>query len=59
MEVHEKYLSKVQEADLDIEDEVKTLEGTEAELSDEEIYLKRLDSGLFTLQLVDYIILEV
>jgi len=59
MEVHEKYLSKVQEADLDIEDEVKTLEGTEAELSDEEIYLKRLDSGLFTLQLVDYIILEI
>merc|ERR1719391_405035 len=59
MEVHEKYLSKVQEADLDIEDEVKTLEGTEAELSDEEIYLKRLDSGLFTLQLVDFIILDI
>ena len=59
MEIHEKYLTKVQEADAEIEDEVKTLGGTEAELSDEEIYLKRLDGGLFTLQLVDYIILEV
>jgi len=52
-------LTKVQEADAEIEEEVKTLEGTEAELSDEEIYLKRLDGGLFTLQLVDYIILEI
>jgi len=59
MEIHDKYLSKVQEADAEIEDEVKTLGGTEAELSDEEIYLKRLDGGLFTLQLVDYIILEI
>merc|ERR1719350_34727 len=59
MEVHDKYLTKVQEADAEIEDEVKTLQGTEAELSDEEIYLKRLDGGLFTLQLVDYIILEI
>jgi len=59
MELHDKYLAKVQESDAEIEDEVKTLEGTEAELSDEEIYLKRLDGGLFTLQLIDYIILEI
>jgi len=59
MEIHDKYLGKVQEADIEIEDEVKTLEGTDAELTDEEIYLKRLDNGLFTLQLVDYIILEI
>merc|ERR1719219_1298003 len=59
MEIHDKYLAKVQEADAEIDDEVKTLEGTEAELSEEDIYLKRLDGGLFTLQLVDYIILEI
>ena len=59
MEIHDKYLAKVQEADAEIDDEVKTLEGTEAELSEEDIYMKRLDGGLFTLQLVDYIILEV
>ena len=34
-------------------------QGTEAELSEEEIYMKRLDGGLFTLQLVDYIMLEI
>jgi len=59
MEIHDKYLAKVQEADAEIDDEVKTLEGTEAELSEEDIYLKRLDGGLFTLQLVDYIVLEI
>ena len=59
MELHDKYLGKVQMADAELEDEIKTLEGTEAELSEEEIYLKRLEGGLFTLQLVDFLILEV
>jgi len=58
MEIHDKYLGKVQAADQDIDEEVQTLAGTEAELSEEEIYMKRLEGGLFTLQLVDYIILE-
>ena len=59
MELHDKYLGKVQSADTELEDEIRTLEGTEAELSEEEIYMKRLEGGLFTLQLVDYIILEI
>merc|ERR1711973_482872 len=59
MELHDKYLGKVQASDADLVDEIKTLEGTEAELSEEEIYLKRLEGGLFTLQLVDYMILEI
>jgi len=59
MELHDKYLSKVEASDQELEDEIKTLEGTEAELSEEEIYMKRLDGGLFTLQLVDYIMLEI
>lgn len=29
------------------------------ELEEEEIYLKRLEGGLFTLQLIDYILLEI
>jgi len=37
----------------------KKLKGTEDELTDEEIYLRRLESGLFSLQLIDYIILEI
>ena len=59
MELHDKYLAKVEAADAELDDEIKTLEGTEAELSEEEIYMKRLDGGLFTLQLVDYIMLEI
>ena len=59
MELHDKYLGKVQASDAELEDEIRTLEGTEAELSEEEIYMKRLEGGLFTLQLVDYIILEI
>merc|ERR1719232_50361 len=59
MELHDKYLAKVETVDAELDDEIKTLEGTEAELSEEEIYMKRLDGGLFTLQLVDYILLEI
>ena len=59
MELHDKYLGKVQASDVELDDEIRTLEGTEAELSEEEIYLKRLEGGLFTLQLVDYMILEI
>jgi len=59
MEMHDKYFSKVQESDLVIEKETKKLKGTEEELTDEEIYLRRLESGLFSLQLIDYIILEI
>ena len=59
MELHDKYLAKVEAADTELEDEIRTLEGTEAELSEEEVYMKRLEAGLFTLQLVDFIILEI
>ena len=52
-ELHFKYLEKVRKLD-------KAKGGGEGEDEDpDEFYLKRLDVGLFTLQLVDYIILEV
>merc|ERR1712098_996515 len=54
MELHDKYLAKVEAADNEIDDEIRTLEGSE-----DEIYMKRLDAGLFTLQLVDFIILDI
>ncbi|KAJ1528860.1 hypothetical protein ONE63_007232 [Megalurothrips usitatus] len=58
MELHFKYLEKVEQVDQQIEDERRDL--GEGEDSDEEDanYLQRLDGGLFTLQLVDYILLE-
>jgi len=58
MELHATYLNKVKKTDQLLEKEIRKTKGTEDEMSDEEIYLKRLDGGLFTLQLVDFIILE-
>lgn len=48
MELHFKYLEKVEEVE----------NNTKEDEEEEESYLKRLDGGLFTLQLVDFIILE-
>ncbi|XP_037085775.1 LOW QUALITY PROTEIN: beta-catenin-like protein 1 [Pollicipes pollicipes] len=51
MELHFKYLDKVYNTDVGLEQE--------QELTDEELYGRRLEGGLFTLQLVDFIVLEV
>jgi len=56
MELHEKYSSKVDNADSKIRREMRVLG---EEFSDDEIYIKRLQEGLFVLQFVDYIILEI
>lgn len=55
VELHFKYLEKLDEADRSI----KMDQDADESLEEDEIYLRRLDSGLFTLQLIDYIILEV
>ena len=61
MEVHDKYLAKVEESDKAIDREVRMMakDPEQEPLSDEEIYMKRLEGGLFCLQQVDYIILEI
>ena len=61
MEVHDKYLAKVEESDKAIDREVRIMakDPEQEPLSDEEIYMKRLEGGLFCLQQVDYIILEI
>jgi len=61
MEVHDKYLAKVEESDKAIDKEVRMMakDPEQEPLSDEEIYMKRLEGGLFCLQQVDYIILEI
>ncbi|XP_058453702.1 beta-catenin-like protein 1 [Malaya genurostris] len=56
MELHFKYLEKVELVDQEIDQQI-----TARELEEDEdvIYIKRLSGGLFTLQLIDYIILEI
>lgn len=49
MELHFKYLDKVQAADERAQNEDE---------DEDEAYIRRLDNGLFSLQLVDYIIAE-
>ena len=55
-ELHFRYLSKVNAVDKALRDEMNE---TEEKLDEDEIYIRRLDKGLFTLQLIDYIILEI
>ncbi|XP_057668415.1 beta-catenin-like protein 1 [Diorhabda carinulata] len=50
LELHFKYLEKVEAIDDTIEEDKE---------EEESAYLKRLEGGLFTLQLVDYIVVEV
>lgn len=50
MELHFQYSERVQSANQSTDDD---------EDDDDEIYLRKLDAGLFTLQLIDYIILEI
>ncbi|XP_073985172.1 beta-catenin-like protein 1 isoform X2 [Rhodnius prolixus] len=54
LELHFKYMEKVDSIDAELE-----RKNEEKEMDEDEIYLKRLDGGLFTLQLVDYIMLEI
>lgn len=50
MELHFTYYERVEAANNNIEDDDE---------DEEEVYLRRLDAGLYTLQLIDYIILEI
>eukprot|EP00096_Caligus_rogercresseyi_P012821 TRINITY_DN5495_c0_g1_i3.p1 TRINITY_DN5495_c0_g1~~TRINITY_DN5495_c0_g1_i3.p1 ORF type:complete len:575 (+),score=208.91 TRINITY_DN5495_c0_g1_i3:50-1774(+) len=53
LELHFKYLNKVDATERLISRRV------EEDLDEDEIYLQRLEGGLFTLQLVDYITMEI
>jgi beta-catenin-like protein 1 len=61
MELHLKYLEKVEIIDKEIEHAKKFRQPDEEDDAEEEEanYVKRLSGGLFTLQLIDYIILEI
>ncbi|CAC5396640.1 CTNNBL1 [Mytilus coruscus] len=55
-----KYLDKVRTVDDQIEREKQRMKNRGEEIEDDdEFYIRRLEAGLFTLQLVDYIMLEI
>lgn len=56
LELHMKYYRKVEEADQRLQKEMRR---SKEKLSDDEVYVRRLQDGLFVLQYVDYIILEI
>lgn len=59
MELHFKYLKKVQKTDEIIRREKRLSASVSTPESEMETYLRRLDAGLFTLQLIDYIVVEL
>ena len=59
MELHFKYLKRVRQVDEEIRREKRLSATIDSPDTETETYLRRLDAGLFTLQLVDYIILEL
>ncbi|VDI05036.1 Hypothetical predicted protein [Mytilus galloprovincialis] len=60
LELHFKYLDKVRTVDDQIEREKQRMKNRGEEIEDDdEFYIRRLEAGLFTLQLVDYIMLEI
>ncbi|XP_041376012.1 beta-catenin-like protein 1 [Gigantopelta aegis] len=62
LELHFKYLDKVRQCDDEIEKDKNRMRQSGQTIDEEmedEFYLKRLDLGLFTLQLIDYVMLEI
>ena len=59
IDLHVQYRTSVAECDAEIEQEKRAMDRDEAEEMEPEWYLNRLERGLFTLQLVDLILLDV
>ncbi|XP_062501510.1 beta-catenin-like protein 1 [Corticium candelabrum] len=59
MELHRKYSDRVGNVDREIEQEKADMTDDELAGKQDDFYMRRLDGGLFCLQLVDYVIGEV
>lgn len=61
LELHFKYYNRIQAVDNRLDNEKAKLlkQGEDVEELEDEFYLRRLDSGLFTLQQTDYIIVDI
>jgi len=58
VELHCEYLARLVETDKALREEALKWEGTEEEV-EEEMYIKRLEGGLFPLQQIDYMMLDI
>ena len=59
MELHFKYLRRMRNVEEQLRREKRMAVSVETDDTDEDLFLRRLDAGLFTLQQVDYIIAEL
>lgn len=60
LELHFKYLEKVRNCDKQIEREKRSLTADDVtDEKDDEFYMRRLDAGLFVLQLLDYVMIDI
>lgn len=59
LELHFKYMDKMDEADEDIAKTARMLANEGQAMDEEMIYIQKMELGLFTLQQVDYIIVEL
>jgi len=59
MDLYFSYSTRVRNTDAEIDEEKRKLIENEEEINDDEFYLKRLDGGLFVLQIVDLILLYI
>lgn len=58
LELHFKYFAKAEEANQNVQKEKEELEEVTAE-DEDNFLIQRLDAGLFTLQLINFIIAEL
>jgi len=59
LELHFKYAEKMEIAEIEVEEQAAILAQEGVEMDDEMAYSLRLEKGLFTLQQIDYIIVEL
>ena len=58
IDLHRDYVAKVEQCDKEIARDLEEMEDVDEDTQDQ-MYLRRLDAGAFTLQKVDVLVLEI
>lgn len=59
LELHFKYLERIELADEEIQKQARMLAQEGQEMDEDMLYIQKLEKGLFTLQQIDYVIVEL